>query len=223
MKTFSEWLEKRNIKESREGLGRKRGRTMYLRPDLEDESLKKLEVSVGDIVELGPETEHKGQKVLKIARVTEIRSRDVVVADLSRLGRKISIPISQLYDKEELLGRTLFPADERQLALLKSKRLWVRLTPRQYEKFAASYRVKNPEEIIPITSDERPSTALRKMFSKRSTTQNDDPEVDALKQMFSSTEQTPEEVPMFKKGSPLSRYISRKKEEEEERMSDQES
>lgn len=152
--SFKEWLIERNY------IGE--------RPDMDIVDTKKEEINIGDIVELGPETKLKGVKVGRIGRVVEKRSDTVGVVDLTRVGsKKLIIPISNFYDKEELKGRILLPSEERELLRLGGKRLWVVLTPRQYKKFKSTYRVKPlPDVVTPAPSSE-PSDALRSMFSKK--------------------------------------------------------
>lgn len=191
MKKFTEWLKNRLIIESE-------AKRLRLRPELDDSNVRKFEVSIGDIVELGPETQYKGEKITRIGRVVEVRANEIVVADLTQLGKRIVIPMSEIYDKEELRGARIIPRDEKQLMAMNAKRLWVRLTPRQYKKFAASYRHK-PVEIVPMQRDDGPSDSLRKMFSS------------------DSTEKKPEEIlSMFRDkkdhgSSPLRRFVQSKK------------
>lgn len=178
----------------------------HYRPELVEPQIKKYEVSVGDIVEMGPETEHggktvhQGKSIGRLAQVKEIRANEVVVLDLTRAKAKRQIiPISHLYDKEELKGGRIIPKEEEDLKALGGNRLWVKLTPRQYHKFASRYKATPTPNIIQMRNDE-PSTALRKMFSQ------------------SSEPKKPEVLPMFSRdekkkpgASPLGKFLSSKK------------
>lgn len=173
---------------------------LRFRPELQEPEVRKYEVSVGDIVEMGPETEFKGAKINRISQVIEIRANEVVVKDLTRTdSKKIVIPTSELYDKEELRGSRIIPREEMELKALGGKRLWVRLSPRQHKKYASSYRPEQAPEIVPMDREEGPSPALRRMFSP------------------SAAEQKPEIIDMFQKQkrapgeSPLKRFIASQK------------
>ncbi len=172
----------------------------HYRPELAEPQIRKFEVSVGDIVEMGPETEHQGKSVGRVAQVKEVRANEVIVLDLTRSKTKRQvIPISQLYDKEELRGQRIIPREEAQLKALGGSRLWVRLSPRQYKRFASQYRVKQAPDIIQMRDDE-PSIALRKMFS-----QSSEPKKSEVLPMFSGEEKK-------RPGSnPLGRFLSAKK------------
>jgi hypothetical protein len=168
------------------------------RPDLDQVDVKKFEVSIGDIVEMGPESEFKGKKVNRIGQVVELRSGEVVVKDLTKKGNpKIVIPISEFYDKEGLRGMRIIPKEETELKALGGKRLWVRLTPRQHKKFAGSYRASAAPEIIPIARDDRPTAALKQMFAMD---RAKEPE-----QTLSIFDEKPKNKP---KTNPLGRFLS---------------
>jgi hypothetical protein len=170
-----------------------------LRPELSDVDLKKLEVSIGDIVEMGPETEFKGKKANRISRVVKISGDTVLVVDLTKSGDKlIRLPIKELHDKEELRGSRIIPKEEAELKLLGGKRLWVRLTPRQYSKYASSYKAPKMPEIIPMTQEDKPSKVLKNMFSK---TSQEKPE--EILSIFDDEPKT--------KTSPLKRFLAAKK------------
>lgn len=178
----------------------------HYRPELAEPQIKKYEVSVGDIVEMGPETEHggktihQGKSIGRLAQVKEIRANEVVVLDLTRAKAKRQIiPISHLYDKEELKGGRIIPKEEADLKALGGNRLWVKLTPRQYSKFASRYKATSTPNIIQMRNDE-PSVALKRMFSQ------------------SSEPKKPEVLPMFSRdekkkpgASPLGKFLSSKK------------
>lgn len=179
----------------------------HYRPELIEPQIKKYEVSVGDIVEMGPETEHEGKTVHqgksigRLAQVKEIRANEVVVLDLTRAKAKRQIiPISHLHDKEELRGKRIIPKEEADLKALGGNRLWVKLTPRQYKRFASHYRAESMPDIIQMRDDE-PSVALRRMFSQSSS----EPKKSEVLPMFSGDEKK-------KPGSnPLGRFLSAKK------------
>ena len=170
----------------------------HYRPELDELSVRKVEVSVGDIVEMGRETEHRGQIVNRIAQVKEVRGSEVVLKDLTRSGAKNQVvPLSDLHDKEELRGSRIIPKEENDLRALGGKRLWVRLTPRQYKKFASHYRAEKLPDVISM-SDNEPSLALKRMFTK-----NSEPMKPEVLPMFSDKKTT---------GSgPLKRFLASKK------------
>lgn len=169
----------------------------HYRPELNDPEIKKLEISVGDIVEMGPETQSGGKDAGRIGQVKEVSEKEVLLRDLTRPGKTMRVKISDLHDKEQLRGSRLLPKDEAQLKALGGKKLWVKLTERQMSKFAARYRAPEMPEIVPMTHDESPSAALRKMFGRE--------------------EEKPEELlPMFTKkkqgeSAPLRRFLAAKK------------
>lgn len=178
---------------------------LNLRPELQNQEIKRFEVNIGDIVEMGPESEFRGKKefqgkkINRIAQVVEIRPKEIVVKDLTKQGNpKVVIPISELYDKEELRGQRIIPREEAELKALGGKRLWVRLTPRQHKKFSSLYRAQAIPEIIPITKDDRPNDALRRMFSAQSI----DRKPEEILPMFS---EKPKETP---KVSPLGKFLA---------------
>lgn len=184
--SFKEWLANEAISPK------------VFRPDLAQSDIKKFEVSLGDIVEMGPETKFEGKKINRIGQVVELRGTgEVVLKDLTKKGNpKIVVPISELHDKEELRGMRIIPREEMELKALGGKRLWVRLTPRQYKKFAGSYRADVPE-IIPISKDDGPSAALKRMFAMD---KKSEPE-----ETLSIFDEKPKEQP---KNNPLGRFIA---------------
>lgn len=179
----------------------------HYRPELVEPQIKKYEVSIGDIVEMGPETEHEGKTVHqgksigRLAQVKEIRANEVVVLDLTRSKAKRQIiPMSHLHDKEELRGKRIIPKEEADLKALGGNRLWVKLTPRQYKKFASHYRAESMPDIIQMRDNE-PSIALRRMFSQSSS----EPKKSEVLPMFSGDEKK-------KPGTnPLGRFLSAQK------------
>lgn len=186
--TFKTWLAESEAKKL----------SVQLRPQLSEPDIKRLEVEINDIVEMGPETEFKGAKINKIAKVVEIKGDRVFVRDLTKSDSKLlSIPIKDLHDKEELRGTRIIPREEAELKALGGKRLWVKLTPRQYKKYAALYRAPEMPEIIPMSSDEAPSKSLKRMFSPE---QKEKPEI------LSIFDEKPKSG-----SSPLKRYIAKKK------------
>jgi hypothetical protein len=179
-----------------------------LRPELQASELRKFEVSVGDIVEMGPESEFRGKKefqgkkINRIAQVVEIRPKEIIVRDLTKQGNpKIAIPIDELYDKEELRGMRIIPREEAELKALGGKRLWVRLTSRQHKKFSGLYRATAAPEIIPITREEKPNDELRRMFS----TQSKEISPEEILPMFSSKQK---EIPKI---NPLGKFLASRK------------
>jgi len=182
MKTFKEWLQESSL-------------PSRVRPELDPNAIKRSEISLGDIVDLGPETEYKGEKFPRVGRIVEIRSNEVVVKDLTRQDKKYAISISELYDKEELKGILLAPYEERDLIRLGAKKLWVRLTPRQYKKYKSQYQSKL-KPIMPEDQPEDVSPELSRMFSKK------------------SSEEKPSDMRIFepekpKSSSPLRKFIKK--------------
>lgn len=204
MKNFSEWLKNRD-KLFFEAIHRDR-----FRPELSGQSVNRFAVNVGDIIEMGPETKHKGQKANRLAKVLSVTGSTVSALDLSRPNDnlRILIPVEELYNKEDLLGRTLYPADERFLSALGGKTLWVRLTPRQYKKFKAQYRAKKMPEIIPSQSDDDSiPDVLKRMFDADKEIKEPEPRLS----LFEPPKDT--KKPKIRPGSSLSSYINRKKTE----------
>ena len=181
---FSEWLK---INEGAVPLRH--------RPEMDEIDIKKSEISVGDIVELGPETEYKGKKVNRIGQITHIRGHEAIIKDLTQ-GKISAIPIDHLYDKEELKGIRLTPSEEKQLNLLGGKKLWVKLSERQYKKYKSQYESKMKPVIDDAGGSDSTSKELLRMFSP------------------SSSKSEPPKLSMFTKptsGSPnpLSRFIKK--------------
>lgn len=186
---FSEWL-KIKISES----SRARASASY-RPEINELDIKLSQINIGDIVELGPETEHQGKKANKIGKIKSIRGYDVIIHNLLT-NKLIVVNISNLYDKEDLKGIRLTPSEERELALLGGKKLWIKLSDRQYKKFKSQYEVKL-RPIMPETNPEDSGDdALRKMFSKKER----EPEKKEI-EIFSKEKEKPKQ--------PLQRFIKK--------------
>lgn len=200
---FLEWLKKRNF-EFFEGI-------RHHRPELVGQTVNRLAVNVGDIIEMGPETQFKGKYANRLAKVLKVTGSTVEALDLTKPADnlKIMIPVDELYNKEDLLGRILYPADEKYLKQLGGNTLWVRLTPRQYKKFKAQYRAEQLPEFIPSQSDERIPDALKKLFSSDKDEDKDEDSTMSIFDPYASGSKNPS----FRKGSALSSYISRKKRE----------
>ena len=185
---FSEWLK---IDES--------ARPVRYRPEIGEMDIKKSEVSVGDIVELGPETEYKGKKVNKIGRVEAIRGYEAIIKNLFT-NKLLSVSLNDLYDKEELKGIRLTPSEEKQLSLLGGRKLWIKLSDRQYRKYKSQYQSKLKPIIHQEDLEDKPDSALVKMFSKSSNEREREPE--KIKRMFST-----EKEKTFSR--PLGRFIKK--------------
>jgi hypothetical protein len=151
---FSEWLI---INES--------ALPIRQRPEMSEMDIKKSEVSVGDIVELGPETKYKGKNVPRIGQIVHIRGYDAIIKDLTQ-GKTIAVSIDELYEKEELKGIRLTPTEEKQLSLLGGKKLWVKLSERQHKKYKSKYKV-DMKAVMPDSVEPEPSKELSKMFSQK--------------------------------------------------------
>lgn len=196
---FSEWVTKRDAQEALNEAA------VHYRPELDDTtSDRKFLLTVGDIIEFGPETKHKGQQVLRLAKVLEVGNEFVMALDLSK-NTKVRIPKNELYNKEELYGRILFPADEQMLKALKGQNLWVRLTDRQHRKFKSRYKAKTLPSVVPDTSTST-SSVLQRMFDPK--TKNPKQEEPRLSMFDIPAEKPsrPELSHMFRP-SPLSRFI----------------
>jgi hypothetical protein len=90
-----------------------------------------MSICVGDIIEL-----ESNSAINKLAKVIEVKKGKVEAIDLS-IGGRVIIPVDCLYDKQDLTGNRLKPSEEKELALLGAKNLWVRLNPEQYKKYNA--------------------------------------------------------------------------------------
>lgn len=209
MKSFLEWLKNRDrsLFESRQ----------RYRPELTGQSVNRFAVNVNDIIEMGPETQERGKSVNRLAQVVRISGGMVEARDLTTPSQdiRIMVPIDHLYNKEDLLGRTLFPADERYLKQLGAEKLWVKLTPRQYRKFKSQYRAEEMPSMVPSShsQDDKASEILKQLFSGNDEPQQEEPRMT----LFDPTEKS--KKPTIRKGSSLSSYISRKKQELDDQKS----
>ena len=212
MKLFSEWVVDNHPEFyenfefmpldrglSRERTSPSRRSAAYQRTDISDIEAKRMELSVGDIVDLGPE-------VLKnqLAKIVEIRSSTIKVLNLNN-QRLTIIPIDQLYLKKDLMGKELIPRDQQQLDLMGAKNLWIKLSERQYRKFASQYKEKEVEDVVPRQKeiDQKQIEKLRAWFASagREEPSPQGEEENRLRDIFR---------PEPKKGnSPLSRYIKK--------------
>lgn len=196
---FTEWLKNRDLALF-ESIAR------HLRPELDTKLANRLAILEGDLVDLGPETKLKGKRIPRIGRVSKVRMDSVVVQDLTRNdGTLVIIPIDELYNKEDLMGRILTPGDERDLKMLGGKNIWIRLTPRQYKKFKSKYKPPEMPQIVMSQDDAEPSKKLKKMFSQKS---SDPVSPDPLRGMF-APESKPERPSIIQKPSPLQRFVRR--------------
>jgi hypothetical protein len=184
---FKEWLE---INETR---------YVGLRGELPEADAKKVEIGIGDIAELIPEKKLKGTQGGSIGRVVAKRAFEIEVEDLTEPGKKIIVPVTNFYDKEELKGRTLLPSEERELRILGGKKLWVILTPRQHKKFRKAFEPKKLPEIVPSAPTEKPSEFLRTMFGKK---EQEPSQSTPLSGIFSKTSG---------ESQPLARHINKRK------------
>jgi hypothetical protein len=214
MKLFSEWIvdnhpefyENFDFMPLDSGLSREktdlsRRSSAYQRTDISDEDAKRMDISIGDIVDLGPEVSKN-----QIAKIVEVRNSTVKVLNLYN-QRLTVIPINELYLKKDLLGRELIPRDQQQLDAMGAKNLWIKLSERQYKKFASQYKEKEIDDVISKQKeiDQKQIDKLRSWFAAASKEKSDPRAEDSrLKDIFKS------EQPKSSGPAPLSRYVKKK-------------
>jgi hypothetical protein len=215
MKLFSEWIVDNHPEFyenlefmpldsglSREKTGLSRRSAAYQRTDISDEDAKRMAVSIGDIVDLGPEVSKN-----QIAKIVEVRNSTVKVINLYN-QRLTIIPIDELYLKRDLMGRELIPRDQQQLNAMGAKNLWIKLSERQYKKFASQYKEKEIEDVISKQKeiDQKQIDKLRSWFAAASKEESNPREEDGrLKDIFKSEQPSQSSGP-----APLSRYVKKK-------------
>jgi hypothetical protein len=194
-----------------------------LRLDLDDQAANTFAIQVGDIIELGPETQLGGRSargdgvgsrggIARFAKVSDVRGNAVVADDLSKNdGTKILIPLDQLYNKEELRGRILNPADERSLKALGGKTLWIKLTPRQHRKFKSKYKAEPIPDIMPTVQNDAPApSVLRRMFAGNLDNNQEKPSPEILKMFDKDLEERPSRPSFISRPAPLARFQKRR-------------
>ena len=162
-------------------------------------SAKLMSISVKDIIELGFGSTYKGKKVLKLAQVIKIKKDYIEAIDLSRPSFTLSIPVNQLYEKQELTGKPLASFEEKQLYAMGAQKLWIKLTPRQHRAYITFYRTENLKKV-------------------------DDEQIEFLRNWFMSSKDESKKEPVFKfpepikekRESPLGRFISKRNYEKNE-------
>jgi len=215
MKLFSEWIVDNHPEFyenfefmpldsglSREKTSLSRRSSAYQRTDISDEDAKRMAISIGDIVDLGPEVSKN-----QIAKIVEVRNSTVKVLNLYN-QRLTIISIDELYLKKDLMGRELIPRDQQQLDAMGAKNLWIKLSERQYKKFASQYKEKEIEDVISKQKeiDQKQIDKLRSWFAAASKEKLDtraEEEDSRLKDIFKSEQ--PSSSP-----APLSRYVKKK-------------
>ena len=216
MKLFSEWIVDNHPEFyenfefmpldsglSREKTSLSRRSSAYQRTDISDEDAKRMAISIGDIVDLGPEVSKN-----QIAKIAEVRNSTVKVLNLYN-QRLTVIPIDELHLKKDLMGRELIPRDQQQLDAMGAKNLWIKLSERQYKKFASQYKEKEIEDVISKQKeiDQKQIDKLRSWFAAASREKSDpqaEEEDSRLKDIFKS------ERPSNSAPAPLSRYVKKK-------------
>lgn len=213
MKLFSEWIVEKHPEfyENFEfmpldrGLSRDRTNTSrsslaHRRIDLSDVDEKRMALSIGDIVDLGPEVSKN-----QLAKIVEIRHSTIKVVNLYN-QRLMVIPIDHLYLKKDLMGRELIPRDQQHLIAMGAKNLWVKMSPTQYKKFAGRYKEKELEDVVPKQKeiDQKQIEKLRSWFASAVGDESHPEEEDKLRDIFRSE-------PQKSSGpAPLSRYVRKK-------------
>jgi hypothetical protein len=146
----------------------------------------------------------------------EIKRGHVEALDLSKNdGSRIIIPLDHLYEKQELTGVRLRPVEEKQLAAMGAKNLWVKLTPRQYSKYKSKYKEPEPTAIIPKETeiDDEQVKFLRNWFMSAKAEDDKQKQQDqqTLDIFGSSQEEKPKKAgsSIIGKPSPLARFIKR--------------
>ena len=126
MKSFSDWLEEN---ESLDEV-----RRLSARPeDLSKADFVRDIIQVGDIVQLGKETQHKGESVPKYGKVVEVGAAKVVISPFMG-NNPILVNSNELYHVDP--DDEIMPAGEQQAILkdlgrLGGKNLWIKMTVRQ--------------------------------------------------------------------------------------------
>jgi len=211
-KSFFEWIKKQEIFESKH---------VVYRPEISVKKSVKMSVSLNDIIELGPETKLKGANVTRLAKVVEIKRSHVEALDLSKNdGSRIIIPIDHLYEKQELTGVRLKPREERDLAAMGAKNLWIKLTPRQYAKYKSKYKEPEVTPVVPKEPqiDDDQVKFLRNWFASAKAEDDKQKQQDQQTLDIFGSNQDQEEKPktgssIISKPSPLARFIKRNNEE----------
>lgn len=122
--SFAEWLRNQEVKIE--------ASIAQMRPELDRTGEVSVAIQEKDLVQLGTETMHKGERVPKYGVVTAVSSSRATVMPLSG-GKSIIIPVSQLYlqDRSELP-----PMHTDQLNKMGANNLFIKMTERQAAQHA---------------------------------------------------------------------------------------
>jgi|694.fasta_scaffold68763_4 hypothetical protein len=154
-----------------------------------------MSICIGDLIELDIDSSFN-----KLAKIIEIKKEKVEAIDLS-VGGILIIPLDYLYDKQDLTGMRLKPSEEKDLKLLGANNLWVKLTPKQREKYAADKKEKELLNEKEKKLDEVQMKFLMNFFKISKDEKIDDA---PTLNIFS------EENKMKENNSPLSKFIKKK-------------
>jgi len=154
-----------------------------------------MSICIGDLIELDLESSFN-----KLAKVIEIKKEKVEAIDLS-VGGILIIPFDYLYDKQDLTGMRLKPSEEKELNLLGAKNLWVKLTPKQSEKYFSDKKEKELLNEKEKKKDEIQMKFLINFFKSSKDEKIDDA---PTLNIFS------EENKIKESNSPLSKFIKKK-------------
>ena len=103
--------------------------------------------------------------------------------------------ISRLHQAPSTLSQFKTYTEEKQLSLLGGKKLWVKLSERQYKKYKSKYKV-DMKAVMPDSMEPEPSKELSKMFSKKS-----EPEEEKKLKIFEPSKST----------KPLERFVNKRR------------
>lgn len=154
-----------------------------------------MSICVGDIIDLDIES-----SVNKLAKIIEVKKGKVEAIDLSNNGILI-LPIDCLHDKQDLTGIRLRPSEERDLKLLGAKNLWVKLTPKQYEKYNTE---RTEKESLIKKEKELDDIQMKFLMNFFKNSKEEKIDEDEQLNMFSLTKEIEEN------NSPLLKYIKKK-------------
>lgn len=177
---------------------------------------QKMSVSLNDIIELDPEITLRGAGINRLAKVIEVKKNHIEALDLSKNSRVI-IPIDYLYEKQELIGVRLKPIEEKQLAAMGAKSLWVKLTPRQHTKYKSKHKENDSNLTIPrepeIDDDQIKFLKNWFMIAKTEDDKQERKQQQQDQQTLNMFKSKPEEkISILGKPIPLSRFIRKKNE-----------
>ena len=157
-----------------------------MNPDeLEKDDLIRLGASEGDIVELGAETQFKGEKVQKLGRIVQVKSSSVVVQPF--IGDKpVVIPFTSLYEVPLV---DIPPVFRRQLEELGNIKLFKKRTERQLQRDQSKKTKKEKEQAARLQSmlgskpsfdSQKVQSNIDQLFDTKAKPKEDPKSVDAI-------------------------------------------